>query len=118
MKKYVALLIFILASDRIFCQPPTPGQLKIIIESFKCINKSWDGFVELDGPGSEVFLDFSYRIYNPSNPVSPKTGLGQTPIFGSHVNGNIKAGTASPNGGIENGDIIPCLLYTSPSPRD
>ena len=107
MKKYILFFFAIQLSVNCISQTPVPGQLKITIQSFKCINQSWDGFVEFDGHGNEVFIDYGYRIYNPSTPNSSKAGSGFTPVFGSAVNGQIKAGTASAIGGIANGNEIP-----------
>lgn len=106
MKKYILFFFAIQFSINCISQTPTPGQLKITIASFKCINQSWDGLVEFDGHGNEVFIDYGYRIYNPSTPNSSKAGAGFTPVFGSAVNGQIKAGTASAIGGIANGNEI------------
>lgn len=106
MKKYLFFFLAIQFTINSFSQTPAPGQLKITIESFKCINQSWDGLVEFDGHGNEVFIDYGYRIYNPSTPNSSKAGAGFTPVFGSAVNGQIKAGTASAIGGIANGNEI------------
>lgn len=87
---------------------PAAGRLKITIESAKCINKSWDGFVEFDGHGNEISIGYGYRIYNPANPDASRSGAGGTVIFGSNVNGMTRAGTQTPDlGGINNGDVIP-----------
>jgi hypothetical protein len=84
------------------------GQLKITIESVRCINKSWDGFVELDGHGSEIMVGFSSRIYNPANTNAARSGIGFTRVFGSNVNGQVRAGSQTANlGGINNGDVVP-----------
>ena len=106
MKKYFFLFLAIQLSINCFSQTPTAGQLKITIESFKCINQSWDGLVEFDGHGNEVFIDYGYRIYNPSTPGSSKAGAAFTPVFGSAVNGQIKAGNQSAIGGIANGNEV------------
>jgi|CXWL01.1.fsa_nt_gi hypothetical protein len=106
MKKYFIFILAIQLSIKCFSQTPTAGHLKITIQSFKCINQSWDGLVEFDGHGNEVFIDYGYRIYNPSTPGSSKAGAGFTPVFGSNVNGQTKAGTASALGGIANGNEI------------
>lgn len=106
MKKY--LLLFIVSTVTMNCiGQAASGQLKIRIESFKCINKSWDGFVEFDGHGNEVFINYGYRIANPANPGTAKAGSGSTAIFGSGINGMIKSGTADRNlGGIDNGNEV------------
>jgi hypothetical protein len=86
---------------------PVAGQLKITIESVRCINKSWDGFVEFDGHGSEIMVGFSSRVYNPANVQSARSGIGFTRVFGSNVNGQVRAGTQTANlGGINNGDVV------------
>ena len=107
MHKYFSFL-FVLLSINVLGQPsPTAGRLKVTIESFKCINKSWDGFVEFDGHGNEVSVNFSYRIYSPSNPGAARKNSGGSVIFGSNVNGMTRAGTQTPDlGGINNGDVI------------
>lgn len=106
MKKYV-LFLFVLLSVNALGQTPTAGQLKITIASFKCINKSWDGLVEFDGHGNEVFISYGYRIYNPAAPASARPGTGYTPVFGSTGDGRVRAGTANAIGGIDNGNEIP-----------
>ena len=106
MKKYFFFILAIQFPIKCFSQTPTAGQLKITIESFKCINQSWDGLVEFDGHGNEVFINYGYRIYNPSNPGSAKPGAGFTSIYGSSGNVRIKAGTANAIGGIANGNEI------------
>src|SRR4030095_12089529 len=105
MRKYL-LILFVLLSIRCFSQTPTAGQLKITIASFKCINKSWDGLVEFDGHGSEIFISYGYRIYNPAAPGSARQAAGYTPVYGSTGDGRIKAGMASNIGGIDNGNEI------------
>ncbi len=107
MNKYFSFL-FALVSINVLGQPlPKAGRLKITIESFKCINKSWDGFVEFDGHGNEVSVNFSYRIYSPSNPGAARKNSGGSVIFGSNVNGMTRAGTQTPDlGGINNGDVV------------
>ena len=106
MKKYYFFFFAIQLCVNGFSQTPTSGQLKIIIESFKCLNQSWDGFVEFDGHGNEVFINYGYRVYNPSNPSSMKPGAGFTSVYGSAGNGRIQAGTASAIGGIANGNVV------------
>ncbi len=105
MQKYF-IFLFVLLSVNSLSQTPTAGQLKITLESFKCINKSWDGFVEFDGHGNEVFVSYGYRIYNPAAPGSARPGTGYTPVFGSTGGGRVKAGTANAIGGIDNGNEI------------
>ena len=106
MKKYIFFFLALQLSIKNFSQTPTAGQLKITIESFKCINQSWDGLVEFDGHGNEVFINYGYRVYSPSATGSAKPGAGFTPVFGSGINGQIKVGTASALGGIANGNEI------------
>ncbi|MGB3008293.1 MAG: hypothetical protein WBC06_17390, partial [Chitinophagaceae bacterium] len=106
MKKTLLFILVMQLSIICFSQNPTSGQLKITIQSFKCINQSWDGFVEFDGHGNEVFIDYGYRIYNPANPGSAKPGAGFTAVYGSTGNGRIKAGTANTIGGIANGNEV------------
>ena len=106
MKKYFIFLLAIQFSINCFSQTSASGQLKISIESFKCLNQSWDGLIEFDGHGNEVFIDYGYKVYNPSNPGSTKPGAGFTPVYGSTGNGRIKAGTANAIGGIANGDEV------------
>lgn len=87
---------------------PAAGQLKITIESVTCINKSWDGFVEFDGHGNEIMAGFAYRVYNPANPAAARPGAGGTVVFGSNINGQVRAGSQNPDlGGINNGDLVP-----------
>lgn len=106
MKKYISLPGLLLFAIYSFSQ--TPGQLKITIESFKCINKSWDGLVEFDGHGNEVSVAYSYRIYSPSNINAARKGADGTVIYGSNVNGMTRGGTQTPDlGGITNGDVVP-----------
>ncbi|HEX7905331.1 MAG TPA: hypothetical protein VF487_15770 [Chitinophagaceae bacterium] len=105
MRKYLPFL-FVLLSINGLSQTPTAGQLKITIASFKCINKSWDGVIEFDGHGNEVFISYGYRIYNPAAPGSARPGAGYTPVFGSTGDGRVKAGTANAIGGIDNGNEI------------
>ena len=106
MKKYAFFFFFIQCSINCFSQ--TPGQLKISIESFKCINKSWDGLIEFDGPGNEVSVTYSYRIYHPSNTGAARRGADGTVIYGANINGMTRAGTETPDhGGITNGDVVP-----------
>ena len=106
MRKYFLFFLALQLCLSGYGQPPRAGQLKITIVSFKCINQSWDGFIEFDGHGNEVFINYGYRVYNPSNPGTMKSGAGFTPVFGSAVNGQIKAGTASAIGGIANGNVV------------
>ena len=106
MKKYTFFFFFLQFSINCFSQ--TAEQLKMTIESFKCINKSWDGFVEFDGHGNEVSVAYSYRIYNPSNTGAARRGADGTVIYGSNINGMTRAGTETPDlGGITNGDVVP-----------
>ena len=108
MKKYLFFLMAKAVFINCFSQSPAPGQLKITIESIKCNIKSWDGIIEFDGHGNEVSATYSYRIYNPSNPAAARSGMDETVIFGSNVNGMTRAGTQTPDlGGINNGDVIP-----------
>ena len=87
--------------------PPKSGWLKVSIENVKCINKSYDGIVELDGHGNEISVTYSYRIYKASNPGAAKKGTDGTVIYGSNVNGMTRAGTQTPDlGGIKNGDVV------------
>jgi hypothetical protein len=106
MKKYLLFLLALQVSVNCIGQTPRPGQLRISIESFKCLNKSWDGFVEFDGHGNEVFINYAYRIINPATPAAVKSGAGFTPVFGSTGNSRIKAGTASSIGGIDNNNEV------------
>ncbi len=106
MLKFLFFIVVFNLTIDCFSQTPTPGQLKITIESFKCLIKSWDGLVEFDGHGNEVFIDYGYRIYNPSNPGAFRSGAGYTSIFGSSGNSRIKAGTANAIGGIDNGNEV------------
>ena len=105
MQKYLFILLALLCLKG-FSQTPTAGQLKITLASFKCINKSWDGVVEFDGHGNEVFISYAYRIYNPAAPGSAKPGAGYTPVYGSTGDGRVRAGTANAIGGIDNGNEI------------
>jgi len=109
MKKLIGLIVCCSMAASGMAQPnPSSGRLKITIENITCINKSWDGLVEFDGHGNEVSVNFSYRIYSPSNPGAARRGIGGTPIFGSNVNGMTRAGTQTPDlGGINNGDVVP-----------
>jgi hypothetical protein len=108
MKK---LLFFFCASVlwvNCFSQSTSGGQLKITIESLKCLIKSWDGVIEFDGHGNEVSATYSYRIYSPANPGAARSGMDITPIFGSNINGMTRAGTQTPDlGGIREGDVVP-----------
>lgn len=107
MRKILFLLMAKALFLNCFSQSTAPGQLKISIESIKCIIKSWDGLVEFDGHGNEVSATYSYRIYNPSNPAAARSGMDETVIFGSNVNGMTRAGTQTHDlGGINNGDVI------------
>ena len=106
MKKYTFFFFF--TQFAINCFSQTSGQLKISIESFKCINKSWDGLIEFDGPGNEVSVTYSYRIYNPSNTGAARRGADGTVIYGANINGMTRAGTETPDhGGITNGNVVP-----------
>ena len=108
MKLIITTIFCIFISAKNFGQPTlTAGRLKISIENIKCINKSWDGVIEFDGHGNEISVNFSYRIYSPSNPNAVRKGVGGTPIFGSNINGMTRAGTQTPDlGGITNGDVV------------
>lgn len=107
MKKLLFFLCASALSVNSFSQTTSGGQLKITIESFKCLIKSWDGLIEFDGHGNEVSTTWSYRIYNPSNPGAAKSGMDITPIFGSNINGMTRAGTQTPDlGGIKEGDVV------------
>jgi hypothetical protein len=106
MIKYLLFFIAMQFSINCFSQNPASGQLKITLESFKCINQSYDGLIEFDGHGNEIFLNFGYRIYSPSNVSAAKSGAGFTNVFGSNVNGQTQVGTASAIGGIANGDVV------------
>jgi hypothetical protein len=108
MKKYLFFFLMMAISINCFSQSTASGQLKITIESFKCIIKSWDGLIEFDGHGNEISATYSYRIYNPSNPAAARSGMDETVIFGSNVNGMTRAGTQTPDlGGIKEGDVVP-----------
>src|SRR5689334_16758841 len=108
MKKILCLFYITAFSISCISQSTSGGQLKITIESFKCITKSWDGVIEFDGHGNEASVSFSFRIYNPSNPGAARSGMDGTSIFGSNVNGMTRAGTQTPDlGGIKEGDVIP-----------
>jgi hypothetical protein len=108
MKKIIfSILTYAITSGCLAQIPAVGGQLKVSIENVKCINKSWDGFVEWDGHGSEVSVTYSYRIYKPSNPSAARKGADGTVIYGSSVNGMTRAGTQTPDlGGIANGDVV------------
>ncbi|MGN6292434.1 MAG: hypothetical protein ACTHMV_06770 [Chitinophagaceae bacterium] len=108
MKKILLIFCLAVLSINCFSQSPAAGQLKITIESFKCLIKSWDGVVEFDGHGNEASATYSYRIYSPSNPASARSGMNASPIFGSNINGMTRAGTQTPDlGGIREGDVVP-----------
>lgn len=108
MRTFVLFTLSLFIFIDLYSQVPTAaGQLKITVESVRCINKSWDGFIELDGHGSEIMVGFASRIYNPANPQAARAGIGFTPVFGSNVNGQVRAGSQTANlGGINNGDIV------------
>lgn len=108
MKKYFTFLPAILFSLNAVSQTlASSGQLKISILSFKCINQSWDGLIEFDGPGNEVFINYAYRVFNSPASGTMKSGAAFTSVYGSTGNGRIKAGTADPyNGGIANGNEV------------
>lgn len=106
MKKYFFFLLISAFSFNSYSQETAAGQLKITIESFKCLNQSWDGIIEFDGHGNEVFIDYGYRVYSPSNPGLIKSGAGFTSVYGSSGNSRIQAGTASAIGGIANGNEV------------
>ncbi|HEX7847088.1 MAG TPA: hypothetical protein VF476_14905 [Chitinophagaceae bacterium] len=108
MKKIMLSFCVTALSINCFGQSTSGGQLKITIESFKCLIKSWDGVVEFDGHGNEASATYSYRIYNPSNPSAARSGMNGTSIFGSNINGMTRAGTQTPDlGGIQAGDVVP-----------
>jgi hypothetical protein len=107
MKHIITTVITFFFVSYAMSQSPTAGQVKITLQSFKCINKSWDGFVEFDGHGNEVSVAYSARIYNPSNPNNARRFDDGTVIYGSNVNGMTRAGTQTPDlGGINNGDVV------------
>ena len=86
------------------------GSLVVEIKSVTCQNKSWDGVVEFDGPGNEIFVSGAFYKRNP-NSKSSKTqkGVLTTATFGSTAGHNERrqAGTASPTGGVDNTNVIP-----------
>ena len=84
------------------------GSLVIEITSITCQNKSWEG-VEFDGPGSELFVSANFHTRNPSSGTFKiHNGSNETPTFGSIAGHNerVQAGTASPTGGIDNGNTF------------
>ena len=103
--RYIILLHGLIIANAAFAQ--IGGRVKITLQSFTCINKSWDGVVEFDGHGNEVSVNCSWRIFSRANPNAVRRGGDGTVIFGSAVNGMTRAGSQTPDlGGIKNGDVI------------
>ncbi|MDP3360112.1 MAG: hypothetical protein Q8S41_12280 [Lutibacter sp.] len=107
MKKVFITVISLLSAGAIAAQHG--GSLIIEVTSITCQNKSYDGVVEFDGLGNEVFVSGSFHTRNPkSNNLRSHTGVTETPTFGSTAGHNerTQAGTASPSGGINNGNTF------------
>jgi hypothetical protein len=106
-KQLIFAVFFILTSATVFAQKG--GSLVVEITSITCKNKSFDGLVEFDGPGNEVFVSGGYFTRNPgSNTFKIDKGVNTTSTYGSTAGHNerIKAGTASPDGGIDNNNTF------------
>jgi hypothetical protein len=109
MKKIYSMLLAACIATGASTQPIVGGDIRVILESITCVNKSWDGFVEFDGPGSEVFMNCGVVTRNPNSPYlrlfkQTYTGRSYGNTLPSAPTGRIKAGTASQQGGIDNGN--------------
>jgi hypothetical protein len=103
MKKIFTAAIALFSAGSIAAQHG--GSLLVEITTITCQNKSWDGLVEFDGPGNEVFVSGSFYTRNPnSTTFKIHNGVSETPTYGSTAGHNerTQAGTASPTGGIDN----------------
>src|SRR4051812_9803269 len=109
MKKIYSLLIASFIAFTTFAQTVVGGDIHVILESITCINKSYDGVIEFDGPGSELFMNCGVLVRNPTSPLmrvykSVYTGKSYGYALPNAPAGRIKAGTASVDGGIDNGN--------------
>jgi hypothetical protein len=109
MKKIIIILCILVISKDALSQPIVGGDIRVVLESITCVNKSWDSFVELDGPGSEVFINCGVFV---RNPTSTRMRIFKQAFTGNSYGNTlpnaparrVRAGTASQQGGIENGN--------------
>ncbi len=107
MKKICIAAISILMAGAAAAQHG--GSVVVEVTSVTCKNKSWDGVVEFDGPGNEIFVSGAYHMRNASSTTYKiQKGVLRTTTYGSIAGHNerTQAGTASPTGGIDNGNTI------------
>lgn len=108
MKKILFVTIIAATTCSAFAQHG--GSVVVEIKSITCQNKSWDGVVEFDGPGNEVFVSGAFYSRNPtSTSFKIYKGANTTATYGSIAGHNERrqAGTASPTGGIDKNNTIP-----------
>ena len=87
------------------------GSVVVEIKSITCQNKSYDGAIEFDGPGNEVFVSGAFFARNPTSATFKiNRNVLTTTTFGSTAGHNERkqAGTASPTGGIDNNNTFNC----------
>ncbi len=109
MKKIILSAIAIVMYTAIAAQHG--GSVVVEIKSITCKQKSYDGVIEFDGPGNEVFLSGAFFARNPSSTsFKINKDVFTSATFGSTAGNNqrIQAGTASPSGGIDNNNTFSC----------
>lgn len=84
------------------------GRLRISIADFTCNAEGDDGLIQTDGHGTEIFISYAYRIFNPANINAVQKGQKETRIYGccGAQRNRIQAGSKSAIGGITSGDVI------------
>ncbi len=112
MKKIVLAAITIVVYTSMAAQHG--GSIVVEVKSITCQNKSFDGVVEFDGPGNEVFVSGAFFARNPSSATFKiNRNVFTSTTFGSTAGHNERkqAGTASPTGGIDNNNTFNCDNY-------
>lgn len=91
---------------------------RVVLAGFTATRASWDHALEVDGKGDEVFLStrIVYRVRGKktSNDEFATPTLGDTNGYANRI----QAGSASPLGGIRNGDTFPSPLNKRARPKD
>lgn len=113
MKKIILPAIAVVVYTAIAAQHG--GSVVAEVNSITCQQKSYDGAVEFDGPGNEVFVSGAFFARNPGS-ISFKINKSvfTSTTFGSTAGHNERkqACTASPSGGIDNNNTFNCDNYS------
>ncbi|MET9230013.1 hypothetical protein [Lentzea sp. NPDC003310] len=130
LKERTATIFAATSTDAAAQEPPPPAvaaaaplcRVRVVLTGFRCIKQTWDHAFEVDGKADEVFVQAEMGVLDSTGPHQPWNR--RTVVYGQNAiaippsrefvptpwAGRFRAGSASPWGGVQTGDVYPPAL--------